>query len=157
MDASVAVERYFAAWNEQKPDRRLGLVREAWHADGRYVDPIAQACGHDAISDMIGAVHAKYPRVALRVGSVLDAHHDVVRFVWEIVGEDDTVALAGLDVAHFSDDGRIDDVRGFFGVTVDTEVLWLGPRLPRKVDSAGELLGWLRCARGCEPTPGSRS
>lgn len=111
---SATVERYFAAWNETDPGRRSEAVARAWSSDGRYVDPVADATGHEAISDMIGGVHQQYPGVTLRCSSDVDSHHDVVRFDWEILDADGDRMLSGIDVARLTDDGRLLDVRGFF-------------------------------------------
>lgn len=115
LDATVSIDRYFAAWNELDPGARARLVADAWSATCRYVDPLVDVEGHAAISSMIGAVHEQYPAITLRRSSSIDAHHDVVRFAWEIVGDDGTVALDGIDVCLLDDDGRLVDVRGFFG------------------------------------------
>lgn len=114
---SVSVDRYFAAWNETDASRRLEAVAEAWSPGGRYVDPVAEAQGHEEISGMIGGVHEQHPGVSLRRSSDIDSHHDVVRFDWEILDADGNQALAGVDIARLDDDGRLLDVRGFFGPT----------------------------------------
>ena len=64
---------------------------------------------------MIGGVHEQYPGVTLRCSSEVDSHHDVIRFDWEILDADKGLALSGVDVARLDDDGRLLDVRGFFG------------------------------------------
>lgn len=117
LDVVVSIDRYFVAWNALDPDDRARLVAEAWSEECRYVDPLVDVEGHAAIGSMIGGVHEQYPGVTLRRSSAIDAHHDVVRFAWEIVGDDGTVALDGIDVCRLVDDGRLVDVRGFFGLT----------------------------------------
>lgn len=114
-DASVTVDRYFAAWNDTDPRSRLEAVTAAWSCDGRYVDPVTDVTGHEAISEMIGGVHEQYPGVTLRCSSEVDSHHDVIRFDWEILDAEGGVALSGVDIARLGEDGRLLDVRGFFG------------------------------------------
>lgn len=114
-DASRTVDRYFAAWNDTDPASRLAAVARAWSPEGRYVDPVADVTGHHAISEMIGGVHDQYRGVTLRCSSEIDSHHDVIRFDWEILDADGGRALSGVDVARLGEDGRLVDVRGFFG------------------------------------------
>ena len=114
-DTSTTVDRYFAAWNDTDPASRLAAVVRAWAPEGRYVDPVADVTGHQAISDMIGGVHEQYPGVTLRCSSEVGSHHDVIRFDWEILHENGGLALSGIDVARVGEDGRLVDVRGFFG------------------------------------------
>ena len=45
----------------------------------------------------------------------IDEHHGYLRFAWELVGPDGTVALTGLDVGELADDGRLRRITGFFG------------------------------------------
>jgi len=114
-DASVTVDHYFEAWNDTDPRSRLQAVAHAWSPEGRYVDPVVDVTGHEAISNMIGGVHEQYPGVTLRCSSEIDSHHDVIRFNWEILDANGGLALSGVDVARLDDEGRLLDVRGFFG------------------------------------------
>lgn len=116
-DVPGTVDRYFAAWNDTDPLSRLEAVARAWSPEGRYVDPVADVIGHEAISDMIGGVHEQYPGVTLRCSSDVDSHHDVIRFSWEILDAEGAAALSGVDVAQLDPNGLLLDVRGFFGST----------------------------------------
>jgi hypothetical protein len=113
-DASVTVDHYFEAWNDTDPRSRLQAVARVWSPEGRYVDPVADVTGHEAISNMIGGVHEQYPGVTFRCSSEIDSHHDVIRFNWEILDANGGLALSGVDVARLDDEGRLLDVRGFF-------------------------------------------
>lgn len=114
----TTIDRYFASWNEVDPSARTGLVRSAFAEDGRYVDPLADATGHPAIADMMGAVQEQYPGMTVRRTSPLDQHHDVIRFHWDIVTADGSVLVEGIDVVRIDDGGQLLDVRGFFGSRV---------------------------------------
>ena len=116
-DPGTAVARYLAVWNERVPEARLQRVTEAFSADAHYVDPLADVQGAEAISAMIGALQDSHPGVEVRLGSPIDAHHDLLRFEWHAVAADGTVGTVGLDIARLADDGRFADVRGFFGST----------------------------------------
>jgi hypothetical protein len=101
-------------WNEHDQDRRAELIREAWAEEGRYVDPLIEAEGHGQLHAMVDAVHSQYPGQAFRRTSAVDAHHEVVRFAWELAGPDG-VTVAGLDVGVLGDDRRFIAIAGFFG------------------------------------------
>lgn len=109
------IDTYLAAWNETDAERRAELVREAWLPDGVYLDPMLEATGHRAISEMAAGIHATYPGHTFRRTTQIDGHHEVVRFGWELVAPDGSALVAGTDVAELADDGRFRSVTGFFG------------------------------------------
>ena len=106
------VETYLAAWNETDAERRRSLVAATWTEDGSYLDPMMAGACTDQIAAMIGAAQAQFPghRFELAVGP--DAHNDVVRFTWSLVGADGPVAV-GQDFATVAEDGRFRSVTGF--------------------------------------------
>jgi hypothetical protein len=113
-NATDLVQRYLEIWNEQDPDIRLAAVELLWTDDARYVDPLAAVRGHREIADLIGAVQRQVPGHVFRLLDGIDAHHNVVRFSWELVPTDGGEAVAeGSDVAVTEDDGRISSVLGF--------------------------------------------
>ncbi len=114
-DIVTTVDTYLAAYNEIDADRRMTLIEKVWASDGRLVDPPLEAVGHGGISDMATAVHAQFPGCTFRRSSGVDSHHDHLRFTWELVAPDGTVALKGLDVGEVAPDGRLRRITGFFG------------------------------------------
>ena len=114
-DLITTVDGYLAAWNEPDPDRRAELIAQVWADDGRLIDPPLTGEGHDGISEMAAAMQQHYAGHQFRRASGVDAHHDHLRFAWELVGPDGTVALTGLDVGELAPDGRLQRITGFFG------------------------------------------
>jgi hypothetical protein len=114
-DVTTIVDSYLAALSEADATERTQLVERAWAADGRFVDPLLDVRGHDAIGDIALAVREQFPDHTFRRTSGVDTHHDHVRFTWELVGPDDAVALAGIDVGVLAGDGRLSEIIGFFG------------------------------------------
>jgi len=55
-DATTIVDTYLAMWNETDPECRAQLIERAWAGEGRYVDPMVEAEGHAAISEMVAGV-----------------------------------------------------------------------------------------------------
>ena len=114
-DLSTTVDTYLAMWNEEDPARRADLISTAWTEDGRYADPLQEAEGHVALSEMVAAVHQQLPGHRFTRTSGIDSHHDELRFGWQLAAPDGTVAVAGVDVGAVTADGRLRRITGFFG------------------------------------------
>jgi hypothetical protein len=112
---TATVDAYLAAWTEPDAARRAALIERVWAADGRLIDPPLAAEGHAGIAGMAAALQAQFPGHRFRRSSGVDAHHDQLRFAWELVDPDGAVALAGLDVGEVDPSGRLRRVVGFFG------------------------------------------
>lgn len=112
---NTTVDTYFAMWNETDPARRAELIEQAWAADGRYQDPMLEAEGHAALSEMVAGVHAQFPGQRFAPLSGVDAHHDKLRFAWQLGVPGGAVTVAGIDIAEVADDGRLRSITGFFG------------------------------------------
>ncbi|MEV0158102.1 nuclear transport factor 2 family protein [Micromonospora sp. NPDC050686] len=111
---SDLVDRYLAVWNEADGDARAAAVGALFTPDATYTDPLAEVRGHEQISAVIGGVQQAFPGHVLRPHGVVDGHHDVVRFGWELVpaGGGEAVVV-GFDVAVRDTDGRVRAVHGF--------------------------------------------
>ena len=114
-DVTTTVDGYLAAWNERDPQRRAELIERVWAPDGQLIDPPMAGERHEGISAMAEAMHTHYEGHRFERISGVDAHHEHVRFAWQLVGPDGQVALTGLDVADVAGDGRLARVVGFFG------------------------------------------
>ena len=114
-DITTVVDTYLAMWNEPELGDRALLIERAWTADGRYVDPLQEATGHAAMSEMVDAIQERFPGHTFRRQSGVDAHHDQVRFAWDLAGPDGTVVVTGLDLGELAPDGRLRRITGFFG------------------------------------------
>ena len=111
-EIATVVDNYIAAWNESDQERRRSLVSETFTEDARYLDPLVAGEGADGIEAMIAGVRGAYPGHVFRLVSGPDAHHDRVRFTWQLHGENRPVAT-GIDFATVAEDGRLQDVTGF--------------------------------------------
>jgi hypothetical protein len=114
-DHTAVIDAYIDMWNEEDADRRAELIRTTWTDDGRYRDPLLESDGHAGISEMVATVHSHYPGHRFRRTTGVDAHHDVVRFGWELVAPTGDVFVGGIDVATVAEDGRLRTITGFFG------------------------------------------
>ncbi|MFE4690698.1 nuclear transport factor 2 family protein [Streptomyces sp. NPDC056749] len=109
-----AVERYFAAWNAATPEELVEAVASAFTEDGSYTDPLGEARGHEGITAAITGAHQQFPGFRFQLTGTPDAHHDLVRFTWDLVSTaDGSSPAAGFDVIKLAEDGRIISVAGF--------------------------------------------
>jgi SnoaL-like protein len=114
-DVTTIVDDYLAALSEGDTASRARLVSRAWDEDGRFVDPLLDVRGHEAIGGIAVAVREQFPGHTFQRTSGVDVHHDRVRFTWALVGPDGAVALSGIDVGEVAEDGRLRQIVGFFG------------------------------------------
>ncbi|MCC5581080.1 MULTISPECIES: nuclear transport factor 2 family protein [Microtetraspora] len=113
-DFRALVDRYIAAWNETDAAARAKAVADLWTEDGTYTDPLAAVRGHEAIAAVIAGAQEMFPGFVFTPGEVLDGHHDIVRFTWNLAPEGAAEpVVVGFDVAALDDAGRIRDVHGF--------------------------------------------
>jgi hypothetical protein len=109
------IARYFDAWNERDADERRRLLADCLTDDVELVDPVGRARGHGGLSARIGQYHVDAPDTEVVPASGVDAHNDVVRYAWKIVGTEGNVVMEGLDVAQRADDGRLARILMFHG------------------------------------------
>lgn len=109
------IDTYMDAYGERDAARRAELVAKAFAPGGELIDPPIDGKGHAGITETMGAVLGHYPEHHFRRTTGIDAHHNVARYGWELVDTAGTVALTGVDVAEFADDGAITRVLGFLG------------------------------------------
>ena len=106
-------DRYIAAWNETNPDSRRRRVEQLWSEDARYTDPMVDVQGRDAIEQTIAAVQEQFPEFVFRLAGPVDAHHNQLRFSWELGPAGREAPVVGFDVAVTDADGRLQTVLGF--------------------------------------------
>lgn len=109
----VLATRYLAAWNETDPAARRAAVADLFADDVRYTDPLVTTEGRDALEATIGAVQQQFPGFVFRLAGPVDAHHDQLRFTWELGPAGREAPVAGSDVAVVDGSGRIRTVLGF--------------------------------------------
>jgi hypothetical protein len=108
------VDRYLASWNEPDAVRRQELIRQTFSEAADYLDPLMQGEGADGIDAMIRGVQERFPGHSFRRLGTVDAHHDRIRFSWELTPEGGPALVKGTDFALLSSDQRLRSVTGFF-------------------------------------------
>ena len=112
-DAKNLIDAYIAVWNETDADARAKKIDEVFAEQVEYTDPLASVHGREELSALIGGAQAQFAGLNVRLAGEPDAHHDVVRFTWELAAGDDEALVVGFDVALIAPDGRIGAVAGF--------------------------------------------
>jgi hypothetical protein len=111
-EVTYLVDNYIAAWNTRDPEQRRALVGRTFSEDAVYTDPLMTGEGIDGIAAMIGAAQEQFPGHSFSLAEGPDAHHDCVRFSWNLESGEGAVVARGLDVALL-DGGRMSVVSGF--------------------------------------------
>lgn len=113
-DLAELVGNYLEIWNEPDPQVRERKIAEVWAEDCSYTDPLAAVQGRAGIAAVISGAREQFPGHDFKLISVVDSHHNIARFTWELVptGGSDSLVI-GFDVAVVDADGRIRDVYGF--------------------------------------------
>src|SRR5262245_11579318 len=106
---------YVAAWNEADARARLKILGGCWAEDAVYVDPNVELKGPSARSERISTVQASRPGVRIEMMSGVDAHHNVVRFLWRLVRADGSTGDTSIDFGEVDAAGRLTKIAGFFG------------------------------------------
>ena len=114
MNATAAVDRYIAIWNETDAANRRALIAQTFTDDAAFTDPLVEVKGAAAIDTTVAGVQSQFSGLTFRVGGSVDAHHNIARFTWELAPSAEAEALAiGFDVAEFAEDGRMKAIYGF--------------------------------------------
>lgn len=109
---SDIVAKYLETWNAEGVER-AALLAEHWSPRARYVDPLADVSGVEALGAVMDAVQAQFPGFVFSQVSEPDAHHRQLRFCWGLGPDGAEPVVIGFDVVILDEAGRIEDVRGF--------------------------------------------
>ena len=115
-DLTALVDRYIAMWNEPDSARRRALIARTWTEGASYLDPMMQGDGRSGIDAMVEGVQQRFPGHRFRRTSEVDAHHDRLRFCWELAPESGPALVKGTDIGLVAE-GRLAAVTGFFDQT----------------------------------------
>jgi hypothetical protein len=111
-DVDSMIDRYIAIWNERDANLRLELISDTWSEDASYLDPLMGGEGHGGINAMVAGIQTQFPGYRFRRTSDVDAHHDRVRFGWELGPEGGPAFAGGVDFGVVVD-GRLRSITGF--------------------------------------------
>ena len=112
-DHSPLIDRYLACWNEADAAHRQALIAATFTATATYCDPMLQGEGHAGIDALIAAAQQHFPGLRFSRRGDADAHHDRLRFSWNLGPDGAAPVAGGTDMAAISPDGRLAAVTGF--------------------------------------------
>jgi hypothetical protein len=105
------IEGYMALWNEPNAERRRALITELWAEDGVQFTNSREHRGYQALVERVSSAYEQFVQAGgfiFRLSSDVNAHHNGVKFSWEMVpaaGGD--VAAVGFVFLLLNDEGRI--------------------------------------------------
>jgi hypothetical protein len=112
---SALVDEYCNVWCEPNPELRRQKLALIWSPSATYTDPTVHAASSDELLAHIAKVLARRPGSNVKRTSVVDEHHECVRFAWHVVQADGTALPEGIDFMEINSEGQIQRVIGFFG------------------------------------------
>ena len=113
-DAAETVRGYFDMWNTTDGADRARIIEQIWTPEAVSVDPMTRATGHGEIDAMVARFQAGAPGAVFSLVGEVQEHNDRLRFHWQMQDAEGVVRLSGLDCVRRADDGRIEDLAGFF-------------------------------------------
>ena len=114
-DLEALIDTHLQAYADADRTRRSAAVARVWAEDGGLIDPPLAAQGRHEIVVQAETLLSQFPGHSFRRHTAIDAHHGHARYGWQLCNAQGTVVLEGLDVARVGDDGRLQQVVGFFG------------------------------------------
>src|SRR5262245_14599004 len=99
---NAIVDRYVGMWNEPDIDKRRLAVVSLWTPEGLHLAKRHHCVGYAAIEDRVTRAYEASVAPGINVfrhAGNIDAHHNIVRFGWQMVRrETGEVAASGLDM-----------------------------------------------------------
>ena len=110
-----AVVAYVTAWNTADEQTRRDLLERSFADDGTYTDPSARVVGREALVVHSRRFAERLPGSSIAVTSAVAARDGVACFTWRVTGPGGETLREGIDFVVAGPDGRLREVRGFFG------------------------------------------
>jgi hypothetical protein len=108
------LDQMLAIWNQTDLSQVRPMLEAALSPHIVFVDPTIVTHGLDAFEANVRDFRTKYPQAVIRRSSVVDSHHQLHRYTWEILAGG-KVMLAGFDVSETNSANQVVRVVGFFG------------------------------------------
>jgi SnoaL-like domain len=110
-------ETYLEAWADTDVHHQSKVLSETFDPSGVYINPLAQAVGHEQLLEVIRSFQDAYrgprvPTTSFKTTSFLE-HHDVAAVFWNMPDTYGELVLAGCSFLQFGADGRITNVSTF--------------------------------------------
>jgi hypothetical protein len=110
-DPQEIVTRYVALWNQPDDDKRRLEIVALWTPEGLHYAKSHTCHGYAALEARVTGSYERSIAPGLnvfRAADRLDAHHNAIRFTWNMVRRDSgEIAATGTEFLVLADDGRI--------------------------------------------------
>ena len=116
INPKTLIDRYVAVWHEPEAARRRAAIESIWSPDGEHLSASKEARGYDQLEQRIADTYQRWvveERCSFRALDEPIAHHDAIRFRWEMVSHDGQTESIGLDLFILNDDGSVARVYQF--------------------------------------------
>jgi hypothetical protein len=110
----AVVRTYCTAWGEPDASTRLQLLQTCFEESGTYTDPNWHQPSLTDLQNLVNDIHRRLANVKIVQRSDLQTYRNVGKFEWDLVRQDGTVHLRGVDFVTFSPTGKLQSVVGFF-------------------------------------------
>jgi hypothetical protein len=114
-DLEGLVDAYCSAWFDRDPERRRRLLFQTVEQDVTYVDPMVHIVGIELLAMHINRTVEARPGFWLERTSLVDSHHDFIRFSWVQRRGDDFRGTDCVDICRVTSNGKLSLIVGFFG------------------------------------------
>lgn len=99
------VQQYVTAWNNSGFDVFKAEFAKCLAPEVKYTDPNYDIQGIDAIAGLAQGSEEKHPGRVFRLVTQPEHHHNVARYTWDVVLNNNTVE--GQDILEFNEAGLI--------------------------------------------------
>lgn len=108
-DLPDLIELYVAMWNETDADRRQERVQQLFATTAVRHNPVAVQQGRDAIAQAVTSSYERFITRGFRFRALDNAlaHHDAVKFSWEMIDANQAVDSIGTTFLLLDPDQRI--------------------------------------------------
>jgi hypothetical protein len=113
VDITTVVKRYIETWNVVDGDERRAVIEELFTEDVEYADPNVQTEGRAALDAYIAETQKQLAGGVFALASEVSAHHNLVRFSWQVGPADGAPLAVGHDFIAVQS-GKVRRLYGFF-------------------------------------------
>lgn len=114
-DLETLVDTYCRAWFDPDLAKRRQLLFQSVEPEVTYVDPSVQIAGFEMLASHIEKTRETRPGFWLERTTLVDSHHNFIRFGWVQRRGSSFRGDESIDVCQLSPDGKMLSIIGFFG------------------------------------------
>ena len=105
-------DTYAGTWTLAGPER-IEVLATCVDADVTYCDPSSKVSGIENLSAHMAGFQENFPGARFRIRNVYE-HNSRTIAKCDLVQADDAVAMRGISFAQLGEDGKMQEISGFF-------------------------------------------